>query len=54
MEISQTATPKEISKQFKLLSKLYHPDKSNDEDDNIDLKKEIYEKIVQAYELLSD
>ena len=47
--ITKNSTLSEVKKAFKSLSIKYHPDKNNDED-----IKDIYTKIVNAYEVLSD
>ncbi|KAF9939414.1 DnaJ- protein scj1 [Mortierella alpina] len=50
--VKRTATVKEIKKQYKVLSKKYHPDKNQNGND-----KEVHEKFVEvaaAYEVLSD
>lgn len=49
LELNKNASMDEIRKSFRTLALRYHPDKNKDEG-----SKEIFMKIVEAYEVLSD
>ena len=51
MGVKRDATEAEIKKAFKKLAIKYHPDKNQD---NPEAAKEKFQKIANAYEILSD
>ena len=48
--VSKSATDAEIKKQYRLLTKKYHPDIAGDTPENM----EMFSKVQKAYEILSD
>ena len=46
LEVEKTATQEQIKQSYKRLAKIHHPDKGGD--------KEVFQKIQDAYEVLSD
>ena len=48
--VSKSATDAEIKKQYRLLTKKYHPDTAGDTPENM----EMFSKVQKAYEVLSD
>ena len=48
--VSKSATDAEIKKQYRLLTKKYHPDIAGNTDENM----EMFSKVQKAYEVLSD
>jgi DnaJ-class molecular chaperone len=50
LEVPETATPDEIRKSYRRLSMLYHPDKNGNSQEST----EKFQKISEAYEVLSD
>ena len=51
LQISKSATPQQIRASFFALAKKYHPDLNKEQDEN---SKEIFQKINEAYQILSD
>lgn len=51
LKVKKTATDAEIKKSFKKLAIQYHPDKNTDDPD---AAKDKFQKIANAYEVLSD
>lgn len=54
LEIYPNATQDQIKKQFKILSKKYHPDKNNGNDDKMRLIEKKFREVNEAYKVLSD
>jgi curved DNA-binding protein CbpA len=50
LNLDRLATENQIKKRFRVLAKLYHPDKNNGSKDS----EERFKKILNAYEILSD
>lgn len=50
LEVSENATAEEIKKAYRSLAKEYHPDKNDDSEES----KQIFQKISEAYQILSD
>lgn len=54
LQISNKATPKEIRQAYLKLSRQYHPDKVKGSDKEKEESAEIFKKINNSYEILSD
>ncbi len=52
LEVSRDATEEEIKKQFRALSKKYHPDLSSESEKKVNEEK--FKQLNEAYEVLSD
>ena len=50
LELSETATPEEIKRQFRRLAKKYHPDRNNGSKE----AEARFKELSEAYETLSD
>lgn len=49
LDIPRDASQEEIKKQYRIMAMKFHPDKNSSEE-----SKEIFQKINQAYSILSD
>ena len=49
LDVKQDADEVQIKKQYRILAMKFHPDRNHDEK-----SKEIFQKINQAYDILSD
>lgn len=49
LDIKQSATQQEIKKQYRKMTKYYHPDQKNSPHST-----DIFKKIAEAYEILND
>ncbi len=54
LEIHPNATQELIKKQFKHLSKKYHPDKNNGNDERMRISEKMFRDVNEAYKVLSD
>lgn len=52
--LKESATMKQIKKQFKLLSLKYHPDKAQTNSDDPEEAQKVFVKISKAYQVLTD
>ena len=54
LELPKNATQEQIKKQFKHLSKKYHPDKNNGSDERMRNSENLFRDVNEAYKVLSD
>lgn len=54
LELYPSASQEQIRKQFKILSKKYHPDKINGDDEKMKQYEKLFMDVNEAYRVLSD
>ncbi|VVC94341.1 unnamed protein product [Leptidea sinapis] len=54
LNISKTATPEEINSAYRRFSRMFHPDKHSTDPNKQKWAEQIFNKVKEAYEVLSD
>lgn len=54
LELQRNATQEQIKKQYKTLSKKYHPDKNHGNDEKLKFSEKMFRDVNESYKALSD